>query len=102
MFLKTAKLILDKSFKGAVLAQKKKQNKGILNLEKKLLKSQKRKMVDYVQRINLIYESIYPNDDLQERHLNFFELYESEGVMILSNLKKALDPFDENFTILNY
>ena len=92
----------DKSFKGAVLAQKKKQNKGILNLEKKLLKSQKRKMVDYVQRINLIYEAIYPNDDLQERHLNFFELYESEGVMILSNLKKALDPFDENFTILNY
>ena len=92
----------DKSFKGAVLAQKKKQNKGIINLEKKLLKSQKRKMDDYVQRTNLIYESIFPNSDLQERQLNFFELYESEGEVILSNLKKAIDPFNENFTILNY
>ena len=92
----------DKSFNGAVLAQKKKQIKGIINLEKKLLKSQKIKMDDYVQRTNLIYESIFPNSDLQERQLNFFELYESEGVVILSNLKKAVDPFNDNFTILNY
>jgi len=59
-------------------------------------------MNDYVQRTNLIYELIFPNSDLQERQLNFFELYESEGEVILSNLKKAIDPFNENFTILNY
>tara|TARA_B100001250_G_scaffold265290_1_gene228784 strand:+ start:418 stop:2028 length:1611 start_codon:yes stop_codon:yes gene_type:complete len=92
----------DKSFKGAVIAQKKKQIKGISNLEKKLLKSQKRKMNDYVERINSIYESIFPNNDLQERQLNFFELYEEHGLVILSDLKKNLDPFDNNFTILNY
>ena len=49
-----------------------------------------------------IPESIFPNRDLQERQLNFFELYEGEGQVILSNLKKAIDPFNENFTILNY
>jgi len=92
----------DKSFKGAVIAQKKKQIKGISNLEKKLLKSQKIKMNDYVERINSIYESIFPNNDLQERQLNFFELYEEHGLVILSDLKKNLDPFDNNFTILNY
>ena len=92
----------DKSFKGAVLAQKKKQIKGISNLEKKLLKSQKRKMNDLVERINIIYESIFPNNDLQERQVNFFELYEEHGIDILSFLKKNIDPFDNNFTVLNY
>jgi len=92
----------DKSFKGAVVAQKKKQIRGISNLEKKLLKSQKIKMKDHVERINFIYESIFPNNDLQERHLNFFELYEEHGLTILSDLKKNLDPFDNNFTVLNY
>ena len=92
----------DKSFKGAVLAQKKKQIKGISNLEKKLLKSQKRKMNDLVERINIIYESIFPNNDLQERQVNFFELYEEHGIDILSFLKKNIDPFDNNFIVLNY
>ena len=92
----------DKSFKGAVIAQKKKQIKGISNLEKKLLKSQKRKMNDLVERINIIYESIFPNNDLQERQVNFFELYEEHGIDILSFLKKNIDPFDNNFTVLNY
>ena len=59
-------------------------------------------MNDLVERINIIYESIFPNNDLQERQVNFFELYEEHGIDILSFLKKNIDPFDNNFIVLNY
>ncbi len=91
----------DKSFIGAVNAQKKKQLKGILNLEKKLLKSQKRKMNDLVNRINILHENIFPNNDLQERQVNFFEFYEEFGFSILSFLLENLDPFENKFTVFN-
>ena len=41
----------DKSFTGAVKAQEVKQKKGLENLEKRLLKAQKRKLENELQRV---------------------------------------------------
>ena len=58
--LKDLALSTDKSFIGAVFAQEKKQLKGLDVLEKRMLKAQRRKLVNEVQRVSEIYDQFYP------------------------------------------
>ena len=51
----------DKSFSGAVKAQEIKQKKGLENLEKRLLKAQKRKLQDQLQRVTDLQCELFPN-----------------------------------------
>ncbi|MEB8330437.1 bacillithiol biosynthesis cysteine-adding enzyme BshC [Flavobacteriaceae bacterium KMM 6897] len=90
----------DKSFLGAVKAQEVKQLKGLGNLEKRLLKAQKRKLKDHVVRITEIQNELFPNKSLQERNLNFSELYLEYGKDLIPVLMKALKPLSGGFTIL--
>ncbi|MFV0247691.1 MAG: bacillithiol biosynthesis cysteine-adding enzyme BshC [Tenacibaculum sp.] len=106
-FLKTqfAKLRLiaqktDVSFIGAVDAQEKKQLKGLANLEKRLLRAEKRKKFDLVNRINSLQNEIFPNEVLEERQRNFSEYYLKYGTSFISNLKASINPLKPNFTVL--
>jgi bacillithiol biosynthesis cysteine-adding enzyme BshC len=92
----------DPSFEGAVAAQNKKQIKVILNLEKRLLKAQKAILQDKVERISNIHEVLFPENQLQERSVNFFQFYEEIGSELIPFLIKNIDPLDLNFTILEY
>ena len=65
----------DPSFIGAVRAQEKKQLKGLDHLEKRLLKAQKRKLKDQVNRMIELQNELFPGQGLQERNRNFAELY---------------------------
>lgn len=89
----------DKSFEGAVAAQERKQIKGLEHLEKRLLKAQKRKLNDHVERITEIQDILFPNQSLQERQLNFSELYLEYGDKLIPELIKALEPLKGEFTI---
>jgi predicted nucleic acid-binding Zn-ribbon protein len=53
--------LTDKSFVGAVKAQEVKQTKGLDNLEKRLLKAQKRKLSDILERITDLQNELFPN-----------------------------------------
>jgi bacillithiol biosynthesis cysteine-adding enzyme BshC len=90
----------DASFLGAVKAQELKQKKGLDNLEKRLLKAQKRKLKDHVVRMTDIQNELFPGQSLQERNLNFSELYLEFGEDLIPTLIKALQPLDLQFTIL--
>ncbi|GLB50634.1 bacillithiol biosynthesis cysteine-adding enzyme BshC [Neptunitalea lumnitzerae] len=90
----------DKSFLGAVKAQEVKQLKGLDNLEKRLLKAQKRKLSDHVERITEIRNELFPNESLQERTANFSELYLSYGEELVTTLLEKLKPLALEFTIL--
>ncbi|MEJ1222211.1 bacillithiol biosynthesis cysteine-adding enzyme BshC [Sediminicola sp. 1XM1-17] len=90
----------DKSFLGAVKAQEVKQIKGLENLEKRLLKAQKRKLKDHVVRMTEIQNELFPNKSLQERNLNFSELYLEYGNELIPNLMTVLKPLSGEFTIL--
>ncbi|EAQ99818.1 bacillithiol biosynthesis cysteine-adding enzyme BshC [Maribacter sp. HTCC2170] len=90
----------DKSFYGAVKAQESKQLKGLDNLEKRLLKAQKRKLKDHVQRMTEIQNELFPNGSLQERSLNFSELYLEYGDELIPMLMKELLPLKAEFSIL--
>ncbi len=98
--LKEVAVKTDKSFLGAVLAQEKKQLKGLEKLEKRLLKAEKRKLKDITIRILQLQNELFPNGNLQERQTNFSEFYESFGNKLIEKLKENLQPLDANFTVL--
>ncbi len=90
----------DKSFLGAVSAQDKKQINGLKHLEKRLLKAQKKKLADEVQRATDLLAQLFPNNSLQERTTNFSELYLEFGDRLIPELIKSLKPLQLEFTIL--
>ncbi|MEM7085502.1 MAG: bacillithiol biosynthesis cysteine-adding enzyme BshC [Bacteroidota bacterium] len=90
----------DASFVGAVAAQEKKQLNGLANLEKRLLKAQKRKWADQLERLTAIQNELFPGESLQERLTNFSEFYLEYGPTLFSELKENLDPLLHEFTIL--
>lgn len=90
----------DKSFLGAVKAQEVKQKKGLDALEKRLLQAQKRKLKDQVVRMTDLQNALFPNQSLQERQLNFSELYLELGDELIPTLLDTLEPLSGTFTIL--
>ena len=92
----------DKSFLGAVKAQEVKQLKGLDKLEKRLLKAQKRKLKDQVVRMTEIQNELFPNQSLQERSLNFSELYLHIGEDLIPKLIQSLDPLAKEFYVLRF
>ena len=89
----------DPSFLGAVGAQEKKQINGLENLEKRLLKAQKRNLSDELGRLRNIQDELFPNQSLQERQLNFSEFYLEYGEGLLDVLKENLDPLNMRFGV---
>jgi len=92
----------DKSFLGAVKAQEVKQKKGLKNLEKRLLKAQKRKLKDQVKRMTEIQNELFPGQSLQERNLNFSELYLELGKDLIPMLMDTLKPLQSEFIVIKH
>jgi len=90
----------DKSFSGAVKAQEVKQKKGLENLEKRLLKAQKRKLDNELQRVTDLQCELFPNQSLQERQTNFSEFYLEKGEQLIPLLIQKLKPLENNFNII--
>ncbi|WP_345276767.1 bacillithiol biosynthesis cysteine-adding enzyme BshC [Litoribaculum gwangyangense] len=90
----------DNSFLGAVKAQEVKQIKGLENLEKRLLKAQKRKLDDEVSRITIIQNELFPNASLQERNTNFSEFFLEYGENLIPTLVECLEPLNSEFIVL--
>lgn len=92
----------DSSFLGAVNAQEQKQINGLVHLEKRLLKAQKRKLKDEVERIKLLQDELFPKQSLEERNRNFSEVYLNLGTSLIPMLLDALEPLKLEFTIIEY
>ena len=90
----------EKSFLGAVKAQEAKQIKGLENLEKRLLKAQKRKYYHTLERITDLQNELFPNQSLQERQANFSEFYIENGESLIPQLCNQLKPLEDNFNII--
>ncbi len=92
----------DKSFLGAVKAQEVKQLNGLNKLEKRLLKAQKRKLNDVLDRVHQLQESLFPEGGLQERNRNFSEFYLAVGPELFPELLREFQPLDLDFSIITY
>lgn len=90
----------DKSFVGAVKAQEVKQIKGLENLEKRLLKAEKKKHESELERITDLQNELFPNRSLQERTVNFSEFYLEYGENLISRLFEELKPLENEFSVI--
>jgi bacillithiol synthase len=90
----------DKSFLGAVKSQEVKQIKGLENLEKRLLKAQKKKLSDQVFRMTEVQNELFPGQSLQERNTNFSEFYLEYGESLIPKLIENLEPLKGEFLML--
>jgi bacillithiol biosynthesis cysteine-adding enzyme BshC len=90
----------EKSFLGAVKAQEAKQIKGLENLEKRLLKAQKRNYSEEIDRVIDLQNELFPNKSLQERQANFSEFYLENGTNLIPALVDQLKPLQDNFKII--
>lgn len=91
----------DKSFTGAVNAQQTKQIKGLENLEKRLLKAEKRVHAEKLELILLLQNQLFPNQGLQERKANFSEFYLEVNGRLIEKLFEELKPLESNFSIIS-
>lgn len=92
--------LTDKSFKGAVAAQEQKQTKGLANLEKRLLKAQKRKLSDYLERVDCLQLELFPKYMLQERFINFSDIYLQLGSDFIPRLLLEFNPLQLEFNLI--
>ncbi len=92
----------DKSFIGALKAQEIKQIRGLENLEKRLLKAEKKVHSDKLDRILLLQKELFPNQMLQERKLNFSEYYLAFGNILVETLFTKLNPLENYFNIITF
>ena len=92
----------DKSFLGAVKAQEAKQIKGLENLEKRLLKAERKNHASKLERIIEMQNELFPNQTLQERKANFAEYHSfvESYVLFFALLFANTKPLDQNFSIL--
>lgn len=85
------------SFTGAVQAQEKKQLKGLENLEKRLLRAEKKVHSDKLKRISDIQDELFPGKGLQERKANFSEFYLEHDGALIGILLTTLKPLEQQF-----
>lgn len=92
----------DPTFLNAVKAQEVKQLKGLENLEKRLLKAQKRKYHDILSRSLSLRNELFPNGNLQERTHNFSSYMVATQGKLIDILIENLNPIAMNFSIIRY
>ncbi|MGM0635496.1 MAG: bacillithiol biosynthesis cysteine-adding enzyme BshC [Bacteroidota bacterium] len=91
----------DASFEGAVAAQEQKQKNGLDHLEKRLRKAQKRKLADYLNRVEALQDELFPQKMLQERHANFMEFYEFTNGKLIPILFDSFQPLQMDFSLIS-
>lgn len=74
--------------------------KAINNLEKKLLKADKKNFEDALIQIDRVKEKLFPGGHLQERHENFAFYYLKYGDSLFDELIKNFKPLEFKFSIL--
>jgi bacillithiol biosynthesis cysteine-adding enzyme BshC len=90
----------DASFTGAVQAQQAKQLKGLENLEKKLLRAEKKKHAEQLERITSLQNELFPSQSLQERKANFSEFYLEHDGKLIESLLSRLKPLEHEFNVI--
>jgi bacillithiol biosynthesis cysteine-adding enzyme BshC len=74
--------------------------KGLVNLEKKFLRAEKRHHADYARQLHKLKSVLFPQNSLQERVDNFMPLYANYGKEIISVLYENSQPLTEAFSVL--
>ena len=91
---------IDPTLSASAEAVKARLERAIINLEKKLIKAEKRNYSDSLIDIDNLKNHLFPNGGLQERSENFGLYYVQYGDTFIESLIAAFKPLDFKFTIL--
>ncbi len=91
---------IDSTLGPSTEAVKMRLHKTLQNLEKKLIKAEKRNHNDALLAIKNIKDELFPKGILQERSENFGSFYAKYGEHFIDSLIDSLKPLDFKFTIL--
>lgn len=91
---------VDKTLSQHVAAIKARSLKTLQELEKKMLRAEKRKFSDHQRQIQKIREVLFPKNGLQERIENFSWFYAKWGRNFMEELLKNSLALEHKFTIL--
>lgn len=91
---------IDPSLGPSTEAVKARLKKAIHNLEKKMLRADKKNHDEALIQISRLKEKLFPGGGLQERSENFATLYVKHGDDLIKELVKHFNPLDFKFTIL--
>jgi bacillithiol biosynthesis cysteine-adding enzyme BshC len=97
--LKTATHV-DKNLEAFVKSNETKQFKMVDSIEKKIIKSYKRKIEDLINSCEKIYDKANPDGILQERKINFSEYYSFIGKKMIKNIYDSIIPFDNKLIVI--
>ncbi len=91
---------VDKTLSQYVSAIKTRSLKHLEELEKKMLRAEKRKFEDQQRQIQKIKAALFPNGGLQERIENFSWFYAKWGRVFIEALLKNSFALEQEFTVL--
>lgn len=91
---------IDKTLSLSAEGAKTKALKLVTNLEKKLLRAEKRKHTTSLQQIDNLKNKLFPSGVLQERVLNIAPMYVVYGPAFINSLYTHFKPLDNKFTVV--
>ena len=98
--LKLHNIKIDPTLGPSTEAIQKRLEHAVFNLEKKLLKAEKRNYQVRLNQIDQIKAELFPGGNLQERNENFGLFYVKLGSKLIDGLIANFKPLDFKFTIL--
>ncbi len=91
---------IDPTLERPVLAEMTRTLNSIENLEKKMVRSEKKNQELLVQQIEYFHDRLFPANSIQERHESFLSFYSMYGPGILETLAGLFDPMDSRIKII--
>lgn len=81
-------------------AEMNKVQKIIDGFEQRMVKAEKSKHEKDLKAMDFVFDRCYPNNGLQERYMNFFQLCsDGEVKRHLDEMKSVIDPFEKDFVV---
>ncbi|GIV31297.1 MAG: putative cysteine ligase BshC [Saprospiraceae bacterium] len=90
---------IDPTLKKTVLAEGAKVVKSLEFLEVRLMRAGKQRHEQAIEQLRKVYEKLFPNNGLQERHDNFMPLWLRHGPGFFEALFQHLDPLEKRFVV---
>lgn len=91
---------IDQSLIPAVEAEITRRTKGLLKLEKKMIRVEKRKQKETMQRIDDLFAAVFPIGKVQERLENYSTMYAQWGRSFIEDVKEELDPLEVEMVLI--
>lgn len=91
---------IDPSLNDHIISLQNKALKKIKEVEKKMLRAEKRKFNTAIAQINQLKTSLFPADSLQERHANMALFYAKYGKEWITAIYQSSTAIDQQFAIV--